>query len=131
MCPGRFFFFFQAEDGIRDYKVTGVQTCALPILLTYAGQFLIGKRSNFWDRRFSMTSWHAYCLPSRRVAGMLKRVGGQGFRILRRSVFLAVKVVHLLALGQYSATEVTACILGTVRDSSGAVLINTQVTATN
>src|SRR2546426_3886501 len=26
-----FFFFFQAEDGIRDYKVTGVQTCALPI----------------------------------------------------------------------------------------------------
>src|SRR5256885_7883003 len=27
----RTFFFFQAEDGIRDYKVTGVQTCALPI----------------------------------------------------------------------------------------------------
>src|SRR2546426_49876 len=27
----RYFFFFQAEDGIRDYKVTGVQTCALPI----------------------------------------------------------------------------------------------------
>src|SRR2546426_5353294 len=39
-------FFFQAEDGIRDYKVTGVQTCALPIwmanqtlerALTFAG----------------------------------------------------------------------------------------------
>src|SRR5437879_8984573 len=28
MC---FFFFFQAEDGIRDTSVTGVQTCALPI----------------------------------------------------------------------------------------------------
>src|SRR5256885_7262535 len=26
-----YFFFFQAEDGIRDYKVTGVQTCTLPI----------------------------------------------------------------------------------------------------
>src|SRR5437868_15535054 len=26
------FFFFQAEDGIRDRNVTGVQTCALPIL---------------------------------------------------------------------------------------------------
>src|SRR5690554_7477615 len=26
-----FFFFFQAEDGIRDADVTGVQTCALPI----------------------------------------------------------------------------------------------------
>src|SRR5256886_11565727 len=27
------FFFFQAEDGIRDLTVTGVQTCALPILM--------------------------------------------------------------------------------------------------
>src|SRR3712207_8929176 len=43
------FFFFQAEDGIRDIGVTGVQTCALPIcaglprarqaeVLTHAGQ---------------------------------------------------------------------------------------------
>src|SRR5205809_3599810 len=36
-----FFFFFQAEDGIRDVAVTGVQTCALPIcveseLMSYA-----------------------------------------------------------------------------------------------
>src|SRR5260370_17422215 len=33
MCVGCFFvfFFFQAEDGIRDSSVTGVQTCALPI----------------------------------------------------------------------------------------------------
>src|SRR5699024_3886038 len=29
-----FYFFFQAEDGIRDRNVTGVQTCALPILAT-------------------------------------------------------------------------------------------------
>src|SRR3989449_10959667 len=32
-----FFFFFQAEDGIRDVAVTGVQTCALPIFLTKNG----------------------------------------------------------------------------------------------
>src|SRR3989440_9573292 len=32
-----FFFFFQAEDGIRDLIVTGVQTCALPILARYEG----------------------------------------------------------------------------------------------
>src|SRR5437762_4881255 len=31
-----FFFFFQAEDGIRDTSVTGVQTCALPISMEYA-----------------------------------------------------------------------------------------------
>src|SRR2546430_9721362 len=30
------FFFFQAEDGIRDLTVTGVQTCALPISLVAA-----------------------------------------------------------------------------------------------
>src|SRR5215467_16261312 len=30
------FFFFQAEDGIRDYKVTGVQTCALPISICFS-----------------------------------------------------------------------------------------------
>src|SRR2546422_4496971 len=30
-----FFFFFQAEDGIRDVAVTGVQTCALPISPSY------------------------------------------------------------------------------------------------
>src|SRR5438046_9901290 len=28
------FFFFQAEDGIRDWSVTGVQTCALPIYIS-------------------------------------------------------------------------------------------------
>src|SRR2546426_5917550 len=32
------FFFFQAEDGIRDYKVTGVQTCALPISFFFSAK---------------------------------------------------------------------------------------------
>src|SRR2546427_13048186 len=34
-----FFFFFQAEDGIRDLTVTGVQTCALPICAEFEQQF--------------------------------------------------------------------------------------------
>src|SRR3989475_9637992 len=34
------FFFFQAEDGIRDLTVTGVQTCALPILRAGVWEFL-------------------------------------------------------------------------------------------
>src|SRR5690625_3289488 len=38
MCDGLTFFFFQAEDGIRDGHVTGVQTCALPICF---GVFLL------------------------------------------------------------------------------------------
>ena len=33
VCVCVFCFFFQAEDGIRDHCVTGVQTCALPICL--------------------------------------------------------------------------------------------------
>src|SRR5437879_7684603 len=40
-----FFFFFQAEDGIRDTSVTGVQTCALPILVARArGQVGLERR---------------------------------------------------------------------------------------
>src|SRR5690606_40394636 len=34
------FFFFQAEDGIRDFHVTGVQTCALPIFVVGVWLFL-------------------------------------------------------------------------------------------
>src|SRR5258708_31720023 len=36
LCVSLFFFFFQAEDGIRDDLVTGVQTCALPIYQNFA-----------------------------------------------------------------------------------------------
>src|SRR5690606_39460934 len=36
-------FFFQAEDGIRDFHVTGVQTCALPIYIALEGRcFVLG-----------------------------------------------------------------------------------------
>src|SRR2546422_4709190 len=48
------FFFFQAEDGIRDVAVTGVQTCALPI-------------SRSWDR--DSCSPRASPGPRRRTAG--------------------------------------------------------------
>src|SRR5437588_6276897 len=37
-----FVFFFQAEDGIRDHCVTGVQTCALPISMKLALLFAAG-----------------------------------------------------------------------------------------
>src|SRR2546426_12200763 len=44
-----FFFFFQAEDGIRDYKVTGVQTCALPILRDVKGEKMSKSKNNVID----------------------------------------------------------------------------------
>src|SRR3989442_14585079 len=42
-CIDSIFFFFQAEDGIRDADVTGVQTCALPICRGIAGRQLRGQ----------------------------------------------------------------------------------------
>src|SRR2546422_6230040 len=58
-----FFFFFQAEDGIRDVAVTGVQTCALPILFRAvrrgagagAVKVTIGQRAS---RSLTLTSEH-------------------------------------------------------------------------
>src|ERR1041385_6479387 len=41
-----FFFFFQAEDGIRDVAETGVQTCALPIWRMPGGAARMTARSN-------------------------------------------------------------------------------------
>src|SRR5256885_5155603 len=46
-CSFGFFFFFQAEDGIRDYKVTGVQTCALPISARVSSPVAIRLRLRF------------------------------------------------------------------------------------
>src|SRR5438046_4316892 len=55
------FFFFQAEDGIRDWSVTGVQTCALPICVgdlrnrRHRGQVLVvppeGREHQVGERR--------------------------------------------------------------------------------
>src|SRR5690348_17786812 len=42
-----FFFFFQAEDGIRDGRVTGVQTCALPICELRDGDVLLLENLRF------------------------------------------------------------------------------------
>ena len=39
-------FFFQAEDGIRDRLVTGVQTCALPICIVVSGGSYVDIKSN-------------------------------------------------------------------------------------
>src|SRR5256885_3852903 len=50
-----YFFFFQAEDGIRDYKVTGVQTCALPILIHSERADLDQYKSRFAQRTKART----------------------------------------------------------------------------
>src|SRR5690606_41942342 len=52
------FFFFQAEDGIRDFHVTGVQTCALPI---YVGIGFASKIFSAFSRKFSIHSGSFLC----------------------------------------------------------------------
>src|SRR6266542_6640143 len=58
------FFFFQAEDGIRDATVTGVQTCALPIL-----KYGFWNAQTYWygqwsGRFFSTLLVTLFCRPS-------------------------------------------------------------------
>src|SRR3712207_7169744 len=50
-CTWVSFFFFQAEDGIRDIGVTGVQTCALPICGPLTSETLCGTGSLKIQRR--------------------------------------------------------------------------------
>src|SRR5215217_4263655 len=65
-CRFNLFFFFQAEDGIRDIGVTGVQTCALPISAPTSPS-----RCSRVRRR-----WAASCDPARwRARSEERRVG--------------------------------------------------------
>src|SRR2546430_7424760 len=85
-----FFFFFQAEDGIRVLTVTGVQTCALPILRGHEfggspprGRDLIAGFSQFADQVAAarvtaakfVTTYQAAGIPSDAIRSEERRVG--------------------------------------------------------
>src|SRR5262249_57479567 len=69
-------FFFQAEDGIRDWSVTGVQTCALPIW-PGAGLPARGRRRAAPHRRVPGPELRPRCGP---VVGDGARVSGRARR---------------------------------------------------
>src|SRR5256885_1798245 len=86
-----FFFFFQAEDGIRDYKVTGVQTCALPIsaqgLVAQAVECLAHRlpgpcRRRRWGRHHGLLAHRFAGAAGRRAAP--RHAGQPGRRSARR-----------------------------------------------
>src|SRR4051794_41687280 len=66
-----FFFFFQAEDGIRDGRVTGVQTCALPISgdLPELAEFLREVASQAWLAKYPRTVRGPKKPPPKRASG--------------------------------------------------------------
>src|SRR5690348_17678170 len=57
-------FFFQAEDGIRDGRVTGVQTCALPIWPWVRGRFAPARPE--WPPSQKARTWRAWPSVQRR-----------------------------------------------------------------
>src|SRR5690606_39431401 len=66
-------FFFQAEDGIRDFHVTGVQTCALPILI-----FVLFPKIYFRKFGFFVRTYARYFLAFALLSyGTAKLFGGQ------------------------------------------------------
>src|ERR1051326_5437088 len=76
---GLVFFFFQAEDGIRDRNVTGVQTCALPISL--------GASGNIEDGRIMAVGMGRPLLPGRYYIGVLgAAAGSMSFTLVSRGI---------------------------------------------
>src|SRR2546426_7264039 len=90
-----FFFFFQAEDGIRDYKVTGVQTCALPICGRGLSQTIAGFRQMNIPAAATVTAACIECF-----GGLAMIVG-----FLTRPVALGLIVVMLVEIGRASCRE--------------------------
>src|SRR5256885_13202411 len=71
-------FFFQAEDGIRDYKVTGVQTCALPIFIN---DFLAGMQ------RWASNIDSRVPFPNTVVTGLSVNPGTEGYFLENNNSF--------------------------------------------
>src|SRR2546429_3097207 len=61
--PAHYVFFFQAEDGIRDVAVTGVQTCALPIFWRTTRRRCSGKSTRLWANQERTCSFRSPQTP--------------------------------------------------------------------
>src|SRR2546429_3715282 len=75
-------FFFQAEDGIRDVAVTGVQTCALPIFAAVRHHFppggTKGRGHPAWSLGGNVERRHPVRPARQRFAGVRARLSGTG-----------------------------------------------------
>src|SRR2546422_5396644 len=86
------FFFFQAEDGIRDVAVTGVQTCALPISVDVRHGAIAGLGALLADRRIAARGRVAVAVgPGQHGTGITAKLQlheAEVFRVDRKSTRL-------------------------------------------
>src|SRR5699024_12118996 len=91
----RRFFFFQAEDGIRDRNVTGVQTCALPISHAHAAALAYISRASVVEE--TPSTYHAL-LAVGQQATYLHAFAKHGFSCGQQSGALRFAVVGTIAI---------------------------------
>src|SRR3712207_2965387 len=103
-----YFFFFQAEDGIRDIGVTGVQTCALPIF------WLIG--AAYLSAQFTGVPTAVWIIAFILVTSALNLIG---IRVNARANYLLV-AFQLLVLGIFVALSIAYF----VREDTSASLLS-------
>src|SRR5690606_40187358 len=95
-------FFFQAEDGIRDFHVTGVQTCALPIL--EAGEEELARKAlsemKHWEARADQ-----YRTCADKTAGQVRELKEQLSRLEKKYQELRDKKDALIARANAAKTK--------------------------
>src|SRR5690625_3533994 len=74
MCPNCYFF-FQAEDGIRDGHVTGVQTCALPIFSEYVKENYTSRSGFISYHSNEVDEWFDYIIDYDNLDDDLHKLG--------------------------------------------------------
>src|SRR2546430_6234702 len=104
---GDCFFFFQAEDGIRDLTVTGVQTCALPISFALARQLGISQDqakafiAEYFARFAGVRTWLDRTVAEARERGYVETLFGR-----RRYIpELKDRNFNIRAFGERTATN--------------------------
>src|SRR2546427_11705715 len=103
----RLFFFFQAEDGIRDLTVTGVQTCALPICARSSGprRPLAPDRATLLGPHLRHRFLAAARSEERRVG---KSVDLGGRRIIKKKKYTYWRVVNAFYTDRITAENLAA-----------------------
>src|SRR2546429_4793719 len=94
------FFFFQAEDGIRDVAVTGVQTCALPIY-RYHGHHVGDINREYYRSKQEEQEWKTKRDPIKNFAGWMiqQRVADEmALEEIRKNVRVEMKAAVEFAI---------------------------------